>query len=101
MIPIKNTKVHDFKWDQGNQKKNQVKHQVSISEAEEVFFDDEKQEYPDPTHSAQEIRKIVVGSTKERRLLFIVYTIRNEQIRIISARDLNKRKERDLYEKTA
>jgi len=31
--------------------------------------------------------------------LSIVYTIRNKQVRVISARDLNKRREADLYEK--
>jgi len=101
MISINNTQVVKFEWDKGNQEKNQNKHKVSITEAEEVFFDNDKQEYPDPIHSKKEIRKIVVGSTKGGRLLFLVYTIRNKKIRIISARDLNKRKEEDLYEKAA
>lgn len=47
----------------------------------------------------KEIRKIVVGSTKEGRILFIIYTIRSNKVRIISARDLNKKKEEGLYEK--
>ena len=101
MISIKNSQVIKFEWDQGNQAKNQKKHNVTVTEAEEIFFDDNKHEYPDPTHSAKEVRKIVVGSTREGRLLFVIYTIRNKKIRIISARDLNKRKEEDLYEKAA
>ncbi len=40
-----------------------------------------------------------MGKTKQGRLLFVVYTIRNKKIRVISARDLNKKREIDLYEK--
>ncbi|MDA1079846.1 MAG: BrnT family toxin [bacterium] len=90
--------VIEFEWDKGNEEKNFQKHLVSSNEAEEAFFDKDKQEYPDPTHSESEIRKIMVGSTKLGRLLFVVYTKRKGKIRIISARDLNKRKERSLYE---
>ena len=87
-----------FDWDGHNQDKSLIKHQVTMNEAEEAFFDLSKQEYPDPGHSENELRKIVVGKTKRGRLPFIVYTIRKEKVRIISARDLNKTKERNLYE---
>jgi len=39
-----------------------------------------------------------MGKTKQGRLLFVVFTIRRKKIRIISARDTN-RKEELLYEK--
>jgi hypothetical protein len=90
-----------FEWDEGNREKNQSKHGVSTSEAEEVFFDPHNQTYPDPTHSRSESRHILIGKTKNDRLLFIVYVVRNRRIRIISARDLNKRKEAKLYEEAA
>lgn len=91
----------EFIWDKGNKDKNLIKHGVTNDEAEQVFFDLDKQEYPSPSskHSIKEIRKIVVGKTKKGRLLFVVYTVKNNAVRIISARDLNKRKEADLYEK--
>ncbi|OGG17318.1 hypothetical protein A3D78_06295 [Candidatus Gottesmanbacteria bacterium RIFCSPHIGHO2_02_FULL_39_14] len=91
--------VEEFDWDEGNIAKNLKLHKVTTKEAEEVFFDDKKREYPDPTHSEKEARKIIVGITKKGRILFIVFTIRRNRIRIISARDLNKRREADLYEK--
>jgi len=91
-------KIVEFEWDEGNKEKSLKKHSVPNNEAEEAFFDTDKQEYPDPTHSKKEPRKILVGSTKKSRLLFIVYTKRGKKIRIISARDLNKKKERSLYE---
>ena len=66
-----------------------------------IILDENKREYPDPKHSEREVRKVVAGRTRKGRLLFIVYTTRNNLIRIISARDLNKRREGDLYEKAA
>jgi hypothetical protein len=90
-----------FDWDEGNVDKNWKRHKVSDRECEEVFFDPEKREYPDPHHSEKEVRRVIIGKTKGGRLLFIVYTMRKNKIRIISARDLNKRKEVDLYEKAA
>lgn len=90
----------EFEWDEGNQDKNWETHQVNLTEAEEVFFDEHKKLYPDPTHSTKESRKIIIGKTKASRILFIVFTIRKQKIRVISSRDLNKR-EGELYEKTA
>ena len=95
-----NKRVIEFEWDKGNIGKNK-KHDVSDKESEEVFFDTNKQKYPDPSHSMSEIRKVIVGKTKNGRMLFVVYTERKNLIRIISVRDLSKRKEVDLYEKAA
>jgi len=50
----------------------------------------------DITHSENEERYIVVGKTKNETLLFIVFTIRKNKIRVISARNLN-RKEKNLF----
>ena len=87
-----------FLWDQGNINKNWLKHRVENTECEEVFFDDHKVISKDTLHSHNEPRLIVLGQTKNRRLLYIVFTLRKNQIRVISARDVNK-KERRLYEK--
>ena len=86
-----------FFWDQGNERKNLEKHGVTAQEVEEVFFDPQKRLLEDKFHSGREDRYILVGQTKRQRLLFVVFTIRNRQIRAISARDLNQ-KERPLYE---
>ncbi len=50
------------------------------------------------THPEDEQRLRLIGKTKKDRLLFIVFTKRGGKIRIISARDVN-RKEVPLYEK--
>ena|SRR3989344_4052195 len=97
---ITRKKPISFEWDKGNQEKNWKKHKVSLGEAEEIFFDLHKKEYFDPQHSHVEQRRILVGKTRSNRLLFVVYTIRKERIRVISVRDVKKEKERRLYEKT-
>jgi len=89
----------EFDWDKGNTGKN-IKHQVEDKEAEEVFFDKKKVIYKDVFHSQKEERFIVIGKTKKGRLLYTVFNIRGKKIRIISARDINK-KEVYLYEKKA
>lgn len=87
----------EFDWDKGNIGKN-IKHHVEDKEAEEVFFDKKKVIYKDVFHSQKEERFIVIGKTKKGRLLYVVFNMRGEKIRIISARDINKREVR-LYEK--
>ena len=88
---------YKFHWDKGNSDKNFKKHGVTDSECEEVFFDEEKVQFKDVLHSGKEERFILLGKTKESRLLFVVYTLRDNMLRIVSARDVNK-KERKLYE---
>jgi len=85
----------EFIWDKGNKDKNWLKHRVSNQEGEEAFFDENKKITKD-----LEKRYILLGKTKKNRLLFIVFTIRNKKIRVISARDINK-KEVYLYEEAA
>jgi hypothetical protein len=90
--------LESFDWDEANKSKNFIKHHVKTNECEEVFFDPRKVMFNDQLHSAKESRFIILGKTKKKRLLFIVFTIRNKKIRIISARDTDI-KERRLYEK--
>jgi len=89
-----------FAWDKGNNRKNWERHAVSIEEAEEPFFDEKKKIAKDIFHSGKEKRFILLGKTKKEVLLFIVFTIRENIMRIVSARKINK-KEARLYEKTA
>ena len=85
-----------FQWDHGNVHKNLHKHGVTNEECEEVFFDHRKLILKDTLHSAKEDRHILVGHTKLNRPLFIIFTVREVYVRIISARDLNK-KENKLF----
>lgn len=89
--------VLEFNWDTGNKGKNK-KHGVEDGESEEAFFDGKKIILKDALHSAREPRFILLGQTRRNRLLLIVFTKRGKKLRIISARDVNK-KEKYLYEK--
>lgn len=94
-----NKKIFEFQWDKGNIEKNK-KHNVEDKEAEEAFLDDGKVILKDKLHSTDlEERFIILGKTKRNRLLYVVFTQRDDKLRIISARDINK-KEVYLYEET-
>jgi len=89
-----------FEWDEGNALKNWKKHQVSQGECEQVFFNEPLVVSPDVKHSDKEKRWFILGATDAKRLLFVVFTIRNHMVRIISARDMNN-KERKIYNEKA
>lgn len=95
------SRATQFDWDAGNRDKNKLKHGVAYWEYEEAFFDTHKVTLKDALHSDREQRYILLGKTKQGRLLFVVFTIRGSSIRVISACDLTKRKEIDLYEQAA
>ncbi len=88
--------VAGFDWDEGNINKNWEKHQVTHLECEEVFFNIPLIVKEDEAHSETEVRHFVLGKTEAGRLLFVVFAVRDKKIRIISARDMN-RKERKVY----
>lgn len=92
-------KPAEFEWDSHNQEKNWLKHHVDYRECEQVFANTPQSIYEDRIHSTVESRHIILGFTDKNRYLFITFTIRGQKVRIISARDQNK-KERSLYEKT-
>ena len=86
-----------FDWDEPNRDKNWTLHQVAWTETEEAFFNQPLLVYPDLEHSKVEERFYLLGRTGEDRRLQIVFTIRKNRIRVISARDMSK-KERKLYD---
>lgn len=94
------SKLEGFEWDNGNKNKNWKKHKVTDKEAEEVFFDSLSITIIDTKHSVSEKRFHHLGKTSRNKILFISSTIRNNKIRIISARPVNH-KERRIYEKKA
>ena len=89
----------EFEWDLRKAAGNQVKHRVSFEEAATVFGDPLGRIVPDPRHSSEEDRFALLGLSKERRLLAVMYVERGHAIRIISARKATRRERRD-YEKT-
>ena len=94
------TNIIGFDWDGGNDREND-KHNVSMAEAEQLFFNDPLLLLEDAKHSQTESRIHALGKTDEGRRLHITFTLRkkNTLIRVISARDMHK-KERAYYEQT-
>lgn len=87
-----------FDWDKSNRYKNWEKHKVDFRECEEVFFNKPLKITYDRRHSQDELRFAALGQTNRSRKLLIIFTIRKNKIRIISARSQSK-KERRTYEK--
>jgi uncharacterized DUF497 family protein len=86
-----------FQWDQGNIDKNLIKHNVENWESEQVFFNKPLLVLDDPKHSIPEKRWAAFGKTDTDRFLIVIFTRKGGLIRVISARDMNK-KERKFYD---
>ncbi|MBU1600197.1 BrnT family toxin [bacterium] len=91
------SQIKGFEWDEGNINKNWEKHKVTHVECEEIFFKEPLIVQQDTTHSMFEERYFALGKTDKERLLFVIFTLRGDKIRVISARDMNK-KERRCYQ---
>lgn len=86
-----------FQWDQGNIDKILITHNVENWESEQVFFNKPLFVLDDSKHSIPEKRWAVFGKTDADRFLVVIFTMRVDLIRLISARDMNK-KERKFYD---
>ena len=90
-------KVTGFDWDDGNVYKNKDKHGLDYWIIEEIFFNNPLLIHQDIKHSTQECRCYALGCSDNGEKLFVVFTIRGQKIRVISARLMNK-KEKAIYE---
>ena len=90
--------ILEFEWDAGNADKSRRKHGVTIEEAEQVFLNDPFILQADTQHSDKEKRLQAFGMADNGKRLLVAFTIRNRKVRIISARQMNK-KEREMHEK--
>jgi uncharacterized protein len=89
-------KCTGFDWDGSNVAKNWERHRVTPEEAEDVFFHEPLVLRSDAGHSTREKRYQALGQTSRGRRLFVAFAIRRKLIRVISARDMN-RKEVEEY----
>jgi uncharacterized DUF497 family protein len=76
----------EFEWDDAKAEANLRKHGVSLAEAATAFADPLAAIFPDPDHSDDEVREILVGYSERGRLLIVSFTERPPNLRIISAR---------------
>ena len=89
-----------FEWDDAKDTANAAKHGVEFAIASNVFRDvfaieriDDRQEYGEERYN-------IIGMV-EGRMLLVVYTMRGEAIRIISARGATPHEQRRYHEENS
>ena len=87
-----------FEWDIAKSEENLKKHGVSFTEAELAFEDFYAIEEYDGEHSSADESRYKMLAMAGEKILLVVYTMRGENFRIISARDAEKY-EREFYER--
>ena len=88
---------YTFEWDPEKGDANFQKHGVSFDEASTVFGDPLSLLMPDPDHSADEERYLVLRMSAHQKLLVVAFAERSPNTRLISARRAT-RAERKRYE---
>ncbi len=96
LLPEFFPEIDGFEWDDGNSSKNWKRHQVSQTEAEQLFLNRPVVITGDVAHSETEPRHFAFGRTDAGRLLTVVFTVRGRLLRVISARPMSRR-ERTSY----
>ncbi|MBI3290070.1 BrnT family toxin [Candidatus Microgenomates bacterium] len=92
------SKTTGFEWDKANIE-HIKKHDINYRECEEAILSEPLITNNDETHSQIEERFRAYGKTNNKRLILIIFTIRNNKIRVVSARD-QSRKERKEFQET-
>lgn len=87
-----------FEWDEKKARQNIKKHRVSFEEAQGAFADAYARLIPDPDHSDDEDRFVLLGMSERLQILVVCHCYRENDlvIRLISARKAT-RPEQSLY----
>lgn len=85
-----------FEWDEGKSRANRKKHGISFEEARSAFLDENARVIPDPEHSDEEDRFVLLGLSASVRILVVCHCYREDEsaIRIISARKADREEQR-------
>jgi hypothetical protein len=83
-----------FEWDENKNARNLEKHGIDFVKAKDVFADPNSVTFRSGVRHSEE-RYLTIGIVDDR-LITVVFTIRNDRTRIISARRARK-KEREVY----
>ena len=90
-----------FEWDPQKAARNLAKHGVPFEAAATVFGDPLGRITSDPRHSVDEERFVLLGLSRQQRLLAVMFAERGEAIRVISARRAIPRERRDYEQRQA
>jgi hypothetical protein len=85
-----------YQWNRDKAVVNLRKHGIDFADAVSVFSDDLAITMPDERF--EEERLITIGVDGFGRVLVVVYTMRDDEIRIISARKATRRERRQYEE---
>lgn len=77
---------YHFAWDAAKAESNERNQDVRFEEARSVFRDPLAPHLEDESHSSEETRGVLIEMSDRNRLLFVSFTLRQDIIRIISAR---------------
>jgi hypothetical protein len=91
----------EFEWHKAKAEANFRRHGVSFELAKAVFQDPFAIERLDDREKHDEERFVIVGVAEGKVLLFVVYTERQERIRIISARRATQHEQDDYFRQNA
>lgn len=80
--PLQLLEAAGFEWDEEKNRANVVKHGISFDEASDIFYGPIVVK---GSHRSNEERWIAIGKSNER-IVTVIFTRRNDLIRIISAR---------------
>jgi uncharacterized DUF497 family protein len=101
MLPLEMIASAIFEWDAEKERSNFRKHRVTFAEAQTVFEDDFARIEDDPDHSVGEHREMIIGYSRQRRLLMVSFVQREETLRLISARRAEARERKRHEEKSS
>lgn len=86
----------EFEWDPAKALANRRKHGIPFFKACEVFKDAGRLEQLDVSNDHDEERWDVLGRAEDT-ILFVVYTLRGESFRLISARRATRNEQRHYW----
>jgi uncharacterized DUF497 family protein len=87
----------DFEWDDAKAASNYARHGVTFDMARVVFQDPFAIDWLDDREAYGEARYVTIGMV-DGRLLYVAYTMRDDRIRIISARGAEPHERRQYHE---
>ena len=85
-----------YEWDKSKAKRNVQKHKIEFADAIGVF-EDERAVTIEEDHE-DEVRMVTLGMDFLGRILIVVYTWRDENIRLISARKATPQERKQYVE---
>ncbi|KAA3604705.1 MAG: BrnT family toxin [Calditrichaeota bacterium] len=81
----------EFEWDENKNASNLQKHGIAFEDAAKIFL---KRRIENSSDRANEKRFITIGEINNR-VIAVIYTLRENKIRIISARKARKNEEKE------